>query len=127
MKTVNERLREYLRLKGITQAEASSKLNISIQRLNNWLTDTSIPMYSLTDILNHYPDLNSEWLLTGEGEMLKDVSMVHHEPPEPYHINKVCAMCEEKDKMIEVLNQRIADKDDMIDLLKGKKGLADCG
>lgn len=127
MKTVNERLRDYFESKRLDQVDVAAALNISKQRLNNWLTDTSIPMYSLTDILNHYTDLNSTWLLTGEGEMLKDMAMVHHEPPEAYNINKVCPMCEEKDKMIEVLYQRIADKDDMIDLLKGKKHLGDCG
>lgn len=65
-------------------------------------------------ILLYYENLNPDWLLTGRGEMLRDIK--HAEPelspiikdtvpyPEP---KKKCLSCEEKEKVIIAYNETI--------------------
>ncbi|WP_321331813.1 hypothetical protein [uncultured Bacteroides sp.] len=45
----------------------------SIGKSNGYLNSTkNFSLETLEDIIKLYPDLNIEWLLTGEGSMLKD-------------------------------------------------------
>lgn len=70
--TVRERLTEYLKVKKISKSAfgraigASSAFVTSIQK--------TIGADKIQAITLNYPDLNIEWLLTGEGEMLKGQS-----------------------------------------------------
>lgn len=67
--TVRERLTEYLKVKKISKSAfgraigASSAFVTSIQK--------TIGSEKIQAITLNYPDLNIEWLLTGEGQMLK--------------------------------------------------------
>jgi transcriptional regulator with XRE-family HTH domain len=123
-----------MQYKNITQAELLRVLSVKTRsQVNDWyLSKKKIPASHILEIINQYPELNSEWFTNGVGPMLKEELndpefKVLKEPPESYHINKVCPMCEEKDKLIGVLTQRIADKEEMIELLRGKTGLVGCG
>jgi len=63
------RLLLYIKYKGITTA----KFERSVKTGNNYLKNVkSIGSDKLSKILEIYPDLNIVWLITGEGEMLKD-------------------------------------------------------
>lgn len=70
--TVRERLTEYLKVKKISKSAfgraigASSAFVTSIQK--------TIGSEKIQAITLNYPDLNIEWLLTGEGQMLKPQS-----------------------------------------------------
>ncbi len=66
--TVKERLVKYLQYKKIGQNKFESLAGIS----NGYITNLKKAPGSdiLTKILNAAPDLNQQWLLTGEGEML---------------------------------------------------------
>lgn len=68
--TVKERLIEYLKCKGISKTEFGERIGVS----NAYVTSIrkSIQPDKLQAIALNYPDLNTSWLLTGEGEMLKD-------------------------------------------------------
>lgn len=67
--TVKERLTEYLKFKGVTKSAFGREVEVSAAYVNS-ITRTISP-----DILKRirlkYPDLNTDWLLLGEGEMLK--------------------------------------------------------
>lgn len=69
LNTVRERLTEYLKVKKISKSAfgraigASSAFVTSIQK--------TIGSEKIQAITLNYPDLNIEWLLTGEGKMLK--------------------------------------------------------
>jgi len=63
-----ERVREYLDFKGITKYKFCNDLGFSNKFLDN---SSNMGTDKACKILHHYPDMNSEWLLTGRGSMLK--------------------------------------------------------
>ena len=71
--TVKERLIEYLKCKGISKTEFGERIGVS----NAYVTSIrkSIQPDKLQAIALNYPDLNTSWLLTGEGEMLNSTEV----------------------------------------------------
>lgn len=70
MQTLKERLDAFLRHKNLSQAKFAEDVGVSVGFANN--VGNSISTKSLNKIQGAYPDLNSDWLLTGSGEMLKE-------------------------------------------------------
>lgn len=68
-KSVKERLLEYLKHKRISQIEFTRALGVSSTYVG--AMRKSIPADKLRRIGELYPDLNRDWLLYGEGEMIK--------------------------------------------------------
>ena len=64
-----ERMREYLDYKGITKYKFCNDLGFSNKFLDN---SSNMGTDKACKILHYYPEINSEWLLTGNGSMLKD-------------------------------------------------------
>ncbi|WP_281234902.1 S24 family peptidase [Flavobacterium gelatinilyticum] len=64
-----ERMREYLDAKGITKYKFCNDLGFSNKFLDN---SSNMGTDKACKILHYYPDINSEWLLTGNGPMLKE-------------------------------------------------------
>ena len=68
--TVRERLTNYLEIRNISKSEFGRVCGVSSAYVTS-ITRTISPKVLKAISLN-YPDLNVEWLLMGEGEMLKD-------------------------------------------------------
>lgn len=66
--TTKDRILEYIKYKGITQHAFERKCGLSNAYLNNM--KKNFGMEKLNEILSIFPDLNRDWLLFGEGEML---------------------------------------------------------
>lgn len=66
--TIKQRLVNYLKFKGIGQNKFESMAGISNGYISNLKSAPGAVI--LTKILNTAEDLNKEWLLTGEGDML---------------------------------------------------------
>ena len=66
--SIKERIFKYIDAKGLSKAEFERKSNLSNGYLNNFKGQPSAS--KLEYILSAFPDLNRNWLLTGEGEML---------------------------------------------------------
>ena len=64
-----ERMREYLDLKGISKYKFCNDLGFSNKFLDN---SSNMGTDKACKILQYYPEINSEWLLTGNGAMLKE-------------------------------------------------------
>lgn len=64
-----ERVREYLDYKGITKYKFCNDLGFSNKFLDN---SSNMGTDKACKILHHYPEINSEWLLTGNGPMIKE-------------------------------------------------------
>lgn len=69
-----ERVIQYINYKGISKYKFNKELGFSNKFLDN---SSNMGTDKACKILHHYPDINSEWLLTGEGEMLKkDINII---------------------------------------------------
>ncbi len=66
--SVKQRLKDYLKEKGISEREFGRKIGASNSYVNS--IRVSIQPEKLKAIAGAFPDLNTLWLLTGEGEML---------------------------------------------------------
>jgi phage repressor protein C with HTH and peptisase S24 domain len=63
-----ERVKEFIDRKGITRYKFCQQLGFSNKFLDN---SSNMGTDKAGKILHYYPDLNAEWLLTGNGNMLK--------------------------------------------------------
>lgn len=64
-----ERMREYLDYKGITKYKFCNDMGFSNKFLDN---SSNMGTDKACKILHQYPEINSEWLLTGNGSMIKE-------------------------------------------------------
>ena len=71
-KTTKERLISFLKYKNLNMSEFARRIGVSNAFVNS--IRKSIQPDKIISIANNFPDLNIEWLLTGEGEMLKEDS-----------------------------------------------------
>lgn len=69
MMDIKNRIYEYLRIVKMTPAEFERNTGLSNGYLRN--IKNSIGVDKISNIVSVYPDLNLEWLITGNGEMLK--------------------------------------------------------
>lgn len=67
--TVKQRLKEFIQYKGISIRQFCLSIGASPAFVANIVK--SIQPDKINSITNQYPELNTGWLLTGEGEMLK--------------------------------------------------------
>ena len=75
--TVKDRLKAYLNAKHITQNTFSQTIGVSKAYVTNMRKSLSPDV--ITNITKHFPDLNIQWLLTGQGSMLNGDNL----PPQP--------------------------------------------
>lgn len=73
--TVKERLKEFIKLKKISVNKFEQACGLSTGYVGN--IRVSIQPDKIKSIAHIFPDLNTGWLLTGEGEMLKEQPMVN--------------------------------------------------
>lgn len=76
--SVKERIKLFLKHKGIGQNKFADIIGVSSGYVNN--IRKSIQPDKLDRIAKHFPELNTGWLMTGEGEMLKKNSVVEAIP-----------------------------------------------
>jgi hypothetical protein len=70
-----QRLREYWKVKEIRQKHIAQIVSVTKQSVNRWFNDSDdIGAYHLYEIKSKYPDLNLEWVIMGDGNMLTDHS-----------------------------------------------------
>lgn len=69
---IKDRIKEYIALKRITVAEFERNTSLSNGYIKN--LKSSIGADKLNEIISAYSDLNLEWLVTGNGDMIKSDS-----------------------------------------------------
>lgn len=67
---VKERTIEFVKAKGITMKHFEEKCNLSTGYVTSMRKGYGIE--KLNNVLNAFPDLNRDWLLYGEGSMLRE-------------------------------------------------------
>lgn len=80
MGTTKDRLLDFLKYKNIGQGAFEKSVGLSNGYVNNLKSSPSST--SIQKIISVYSELNEKWLLTGEGEMLKEAG--EQTPPEGY-------------------------------------------
>lgn len=125
--TVKERLVQYIKSKGLSNSEFCRRIGVSNAFISSMRR--SMQPDKTESIALNFPDLNISWLLTGEGEMLKDSGI-----PIATNIIKKVEIPEEAWEVIKKQADSLASKDrqmeDLIALLKKanapKEGNAIC-
>lgn len=71
--SVKERLKQFIMFKNISTREFERQIGVSYGFIGNMSKSTSPD--KIIKISHRYPDLNTDWLLTGNGEMLKSATV----------------------------------------------------
>ena len=98
--SVKQRIIDFIKYIGISQRAFEKAIGLSNGYINN--ISVSIGHDKLLRISQHFPELNTEWLMTGEGQMLKkdyqaeeSAPLMLEETRETYQtINRLVAMNE---------------------------------
>ena len=98
MAKIKDRTLEYLKVSGITKQEFCEKTGISYSNMVGKSLQSELGGDQIYEILQKFPDLNSDWLLLGRGEMLKPKASV-----QPSGDDLVLKIIAEKDRRIEQL------------------------
>ncbi|MDR1112225.1 MAG: hypothetical protein LBL18_00465 [Bacteroidales bacterium] len=122
---IKDRTLEYIRYKKIPikQFEEKSKLS------NGYISSMrkGFGTGKLENVLKAFPDINRDWLLYGEGDMLKFDNIGHTTTGDhstikgDININEVSKELELANLKIAYLEQILKDKQDIIEILKNKK------
>lgn len=67
--SVKQRLKEFIKYKGLSERQFCIRIGVSTAFVSNIVK--SIQPERVNSITKHFPDLNPGWLLSGEGEMLR--------------------------------------------------------
>jgi hypothetical protein len=101
-----KRLREFINKQGISVRSFEQKISASDGMIRRAITNnTDIQCKWIVNIADNYPQLNLEWLLTGKGQMLKEVQPVKEEKG---------AETVPTQQIFELLKQRLEEKDKQI-------------
>lgn len=69
MESINERIAKLFKEKEVKNALLAEKLGVTPQSISQWKTNGSIGLEVVKKLLAEFNDLNSNWLITGTGEM----------------------------------------------------------
>jgi hypothetical protein len=119
------RLKKFIDIKGISIHSFEKKVGFSNGAFATPLKNNkTIGVDKVENILRIFPDINAEWLLTGDGEMLRHSNIGHTTSGDnspingDIEINTCKAALGTANTKIEYLEQRLKDKDEIIELLK---------
>lgn len=113
MKTVNQKLLQYAEYKGISQRKFTQSLGLSEGVLRK---GKNLGSGYLKRIKEKYLDLNMNWLLYDEGEMLLDLRSIASEAGLIY--GGKCNNCMNLQKELDLSKELLAAKNETIAILK---------
>lgn len=128
--TVKDRLILFIEYKGISKNAFEKACGLSTRYVSNMRQ--SIQPDKIKKIALAFPELNTGWLLTGEGEMLKGEATLPREsaslqPDEPAEalplqedslIAELRAQIERLESKVDSLNQELGEKNALLKLLR---------
>jgi len=122
MKTIKQKLINYLSFKDISQDQFSRDCNVAsgfLRQGKSFSTDL------LPIIRDKYPDLNMNWLIYNEGEMQLTADMIVSEPANHYGNNDCKQMLKEYMQRVIVLQDKVITLQERLNILAGNKDIND--
>lgn len=120
-----EKILKYLEFKGVSQGKFCRQISVS----NGFLASgVHIGSDKLKDIRDNYMDLNMDWLIYDEGEMVLEEDYLMDSNPSMandhgYQYEKECGKCESFEALLESKDETIAGKNETIAILKHQLGI----
>jgi len=68
MSTINQRLKHFVEIQGLTHKQVARTLDINDKQFNNWMNNTKPSIEGIEKICKYFKNLNVRWLITGTGE-----------------------------------------------------------
>ena len=109
---IKERILQFIEYKGITKTDFCNNTNMSYANLKGKSLESELGGTQLYEILSYYREISPDWLILGEGEMLRSQEKKTKIEPQP------CLLCAEKERLIMALNSTISTQDNLIHLLQ---------
>ena len=113
---IKQNILKYLDFIGVSQYKFYKKTGITrgVLMQNNGMSEENISRF-----LAHYENINTEWLLTGKGEMLKNAAEKQEEPA------NFREQLDDKNKIIQFQNKEIKELEKEIAKLKKEKAASE--
>ena len=109
MEMILDRIEQFAEKQGIKIGALEKKIGASKGVLSRAIAQKSdIQSKWLSKLVENFPQINANWLLTGEGSMYRDTTVMNGPTP-PNH-----------DKYIQMLVSKIEDQEKIINLLEDK-------
>ena len=109
METILDRIEQFAENQGVKIGAFEKKIGASKGVLSRAIAQkTDIQAKWLVKIVENYPQIDANWLLTGEGSMFRSPAVMNEAPPP------------DRDKYIQLLESKIEDQQKIIDLLEEK-------
>lgn len=83
---MHQRLKQFLAAENISQSQFADEIGVARASVSHILSGRNKPGFEfIENMLNHYPALNSEWLIMGKGKMYKEATErpIFSEPEKP--------------------------------------------
>lgn len=108
---VNSRIMQIMREKNLNKNSLAKLLNLSQPALAKIEKNLNLPSYKLLfEIIQNFPDINTEWLLTGTGKMLRSVDVTL----EPEDQKTLVDLVSSQKNEIQFLKDKLEEKDKII-------------
>ncbi|MDR0754580.1 MAG: helix-turn-helix domain-containing protein [Prevotellaceae bacterium] len=101
MDSVKKRLIEFLKRKKITQSKFTKMIDVSSTYVNSMSENPTAD--TINKIKSNFPELNLDWLLTGDGEMLKNVITQNNVEGDNIQGNTVTVNKSQTDKLLDLI------------------------
>ena len=78
------RIQQFITAENISQSQFADTINVARGSVSHIISGRNKPSYEfLQGMIEHYPMINVEWLLTGKGKMYKDVTKLKEQANVP--------------------------------------------
>lgn len=109
MENISDRLAKIVQNEGISVRSFEERIGCSNGVLAKSIAKgTNISTLWMSKIIEMMPKYNAAWLLTGKGEMIKEIEVHSTKEPEEYDTSPPpCEKCKIKDELIESLKREV--------------------